>query len=299
MFLVTINRNISNEEFDNIIANLKRKKIIYKIDSWNYKNILFDRKPEFFIGVSQIIELYAEFPVNTITDVVDKISKYKIKKINSKIKKDLKFHEKAIEDRFLRKNKFDEKGITLYLEAKHRLGHDFCRIGKIILEQENNNIKKEISLLLENTTNSKEIADFLRLGVALNCKIFFKTNTDISEVIRDAKKIFKSNKSNYIIISDLKEITDYYLIGFSLWAKESEKSLLTVNESKIMLLFGNENRGLLKETLDVCNKTIYLGPKSSEPLRANQAAAYAYGILMNKFQNTFSNHFNQSLLDIS
>jgi len=282
MFLVTINRNISNEEFENIISNLKKKRINYRIDSWNYKNILFDKKPEFFIGISQIIELYDEFKVLNITDIVEHLSKYKIQKINYKLKKDLHFHSKAIEDRYLRKNKFDENGITLYLEAKQRGKEVYCRLGKIILEQESKEEKRELSLLLENSINSQEIADFLRLGVALNCKIFFKTNVDISNVINDAKKIFRSNKSNYTVISSLNEIKDYYLIGFSLWAKESESSLLTIKQNKIMLLFGNENRGLLKETLDLCNKTVKLGPGSSEPLRANQAAAYAYGILSTK-----------------
>lgn len=189
------------------------------------------------------------------------------------------FHAKAIEDRFLRKNKFDDTGIKLYLEAKQRGHKTYCRIGKVILDSTQQVQKCEIALLLENSVNSNEIADFLRLGVALGCKIIFKTNIDLTKAINDAKKIFKSNKINYTTISDLKEINDYYLIGFSLWGKENEKSLLDVKENKIMLLFGNENRGLLKETLDSCNKTVYLGPKSSEPLRANQAAAYAYGIL--------------------
>lgn len=291
MFLVTINRNISQEEFKNIVNDLKRNKIVFEIDSWNYYNILFPRKPEFFNGISQIIELYTEFEVNNISEIVDKISKYKIKKINAKIKKNLKFHLKAIEDRFLRKNSFDPNGIILYLEAKERGKKTYCRIGKIISEVSEmksivlnvkNTNEKEISLLLENTTNSQEIADFLRLGVALRCKIYFKTNIDITKEIEKAKKLFKSNKIKYTIISDLRDIKDYYLVGFSLWGKESEKALLNINSEKIMLLFGNENRGLLKETLDCCNKTVYLGPKSSEPLRANQAAAYAYGILNNK-----------------
>ena len=81
--------------------------------------------------------------------------------------------------------KFEDNGITLYLEAKTRGKKVYCRIGKIISDHEevvvkqpikNDNKVKEISLLLENTTNSQEIADFLRLGVALNCKVFFKTN---------------------------------------------------------------------------------------------------------------------------
>jgi len=282
MFLVTTNRNISNDEMQKIFFDLKKKKIDYKVDSWNYTNLLFDKKPDFFIGTSQVIELYNEFIVNNISDIVDHIAKYKIKKINAKIKKNLSFHAKAIEDRFLRKNKFDEKGITLYLEAKQRGKNVYCRLGKIITQNVGQESQKEIALLLENSTNSQEIADFLRLGVALNCKIYFKTNVDTTKAINDAKKIFKSNKINYTIIPDLQEIKDYYLIGFSLWAKESESSLLTIKENKIMLLFGNENRGLLKETLDSCNKTVKLGPGSSEPLRANQAASYAYGILSTK-----------------
>ncbi len=289
MYLVTINRNISAEEFKKILTNLKIDKIAHQVDSWNYSNILFPRKPDFFNGISQIIELYNEFEVTTISEIVDKISKYKIKQINAKIKKDLKFHKQAIEERFLRKNKFYNDGIILYLEAKHRGNKIYCRIGKILSETPESKISlieklptmkvKEIALLLENTSNANEIADFLRLGVALQCNIFFKTNKDMTKEILDAQKLFKSNKIKYKIISDLKEIKDYYLIGFSLWGKENEKSLLTINENKIMLLFGNENRGLLKETMDACNKTVYLGPKSSEPLRANQAAAYAYGIL--------------------
>lgn len=279
MFLVTINRNISNNEFQKIILNLKKHKIDYKIDSWNYKNILFTKKPKFFNGVSQIIELYDEFQVKTITDIIEKISKYQIKQINAKIKKNLNFHAKAIEDRFLRKNSFSKKGIILYLEAKNRGPKTYCRLGKIVSNFESFLKTKEISLLLENTTNSKEIADFLRLGVALKCNIFFKTNKNLDKEINNAKKLFKSNKINYKIISNLKQIKDYYLIGFSLWGKESEKALFKVKENKIMLLFGNETRGLLKDTLDACEKTIHLGPKSSEPMRANQAAAYAYGIL--------------------
>ncbi len=276
MFLVTINRNISNEEFQNILKQLKQKNIKYKIDDWNYKNILFYSKPNFFNGISQIIELYDEFEVDTISNIIDKISKYKIKQINTKIKKDLNFHKKAIEDRFLRKNNFDNKGIILYLESKFRLNKTYCRIGRIISEIKEN---KNISILLENSNNVQEIADFLRLGVALNCDVFFKNENNIDKEITSAKKLFKSNKIKYKIIKNLNEIKDYYLIGFSLWGQNNEKTLLKINNNKIMLLFGNENRGLLKETLDNCNITIYLGPKSSEPLRANQAAAYAFGIL--------------------
>jgi hypothetical protein len=279
MFLVTTNRNISNDEFKDILVKFKKNKIDHSVDSWNYTNILFNKKPEFFNGLSQIIELYDEFEVNNISNIVDRLNKYKIKQINSKIKKDLSFHAMAIEERYLRKNKFVDDGIILYLEAKKRGNKTYCRLGKIISDHSQIDAKKEISLLLENTQNSNEIADFLRLGVALNCKIYFKTNVDMTKVINDAKKIFKSNKINYTIIADLKEIKEYYLIGFSLWGKESERALQSINENKIMLLFGNENRGLLKETLDSCNKTVYLGPKSSEPLRANQAASYAYGIL--------------------
>lgn len=279
MYLVTLNRNISTDEFQKIILNLKNNRIDYRIDSWNYKNILFVKKPKFFNGISQIIDLYDEFEVKTITDVVQKISAYKIKQINAKIKKNLKFHAKAVEDRFLRKNSFSKNGIVLYLEVKKRGFKTYCRFGKIVSYFDSSSKTKEISLLIENTNNSKEIADFLRLGVALKCNIFFKTNKSIDKELADAKKIFKSNKANYKIISNLNEIKDYYLIGFSLWGKESEKALLNIGEKKIMLLFGNEHRGLLKETLDACNKTIYLGSKSSEPLRANQAAAYAYGIL--------------------
>jgi len=279
MFLVTINRNISQEEFKLIINNLKEKKIKFSIDSWNYNNILFEKIPDFFIGISQIIELYSEFEVNNISDIIEKISEHKIKQINAKIKKDLKFHKKAIEDRFLRKNKFDISGINLYLEAKNRGEKTYCRIGKILSQDLE---KKEIALLLENSTNINEIADFLRLGVALKCKIFFKNEFDISNEIEKAKKIFKSNKINYTLINSLAKINDYFLIGFSLWAKDSEKTLKEITPEKICLLFGNENRGLLKETLDACEKTIYLGPKSSEPLRANQAASYALGILNNR-----------------
>jgi serine/threonine protein kinase len=282
MFLTTINRNISKEEFEKIILNLRSKNIKFKIDSWNYNNILFDKLPNFFPGISQIINLQDEFEIKTISDIIEKLTLMKIKKINYKLKKDLKFHAKAVEDRFLKKSKFFDDGAIIYLEAKHRLGKTYCRIGELISENYDVLLKeREIAILLENSKNSQEIADFLRLGVALKCKVYFKSNVDLTKEINNAKKLFKSNKSKYNIISNLNEIKDYYLIGFSLWGKESEKSLLEINQKKIMLLFGNENRGLLKETLDACNKTIYLGPKSSEPLRANQAAAYAYGILIN------------------
>lgn len=70
MFLVTINRNISQEEFQKIILNLKKSKVNYSIDSWNYNNILFQRKPDFFNGISQIIELYSEFEISNITNII-------------------------------------------------------------------------------------------------------------------------------------------------------------------------------------------------------------------------------------
>lgn len=282
MYLATTNRNITSEELKSIFRQLKQQNVNFVIDSWNLNNIIFIDSPVKYNGIASLIKILEEFEIKTLTDIAEHLSKYKIKEIHAKIRKDLKFHEKAIEDRFLRKNKFNPQGIVLYLEAKTKGDKTAIRIGEIINpELPNQNQDVRIDLLLENSTNIQEIADFLRLSVALQCTVYFKNYFAIDEKISQAKKLFKSNKTNYKQIKSINEVKDYFLIGFSLWGKDSEKSLFKAKAGKILLLFGNEERGLLKETMDSCKLVVHLGPKSSEPLRANQAAAYAVGVLNN------------------
>ncbi len=282
MYLATTNRNITSEELKSIFRQLKQQNVNFVVDSWNLNNIIFLDSPVKYNGIASLIKIIEEFEIKTLTDIAEHLSKYKIKEIHAKIRKDLKFHAKAIEDRFLRKNKFDPQGIVLYLEAKTKGDKTAIRIGEIINPELAQSTETKIDLLLENSTNVQEIADFLRLSVALQCTAYFKNEFSIEAKILQAKKLFKSNKTNYKQIKSIGAIKDYFLIGFSLWGKDSEKSLFKVNASKILLLFGNEERGLLKETMDSCNLVVHLGPKSSEPMRANQAAAYAVGILNNR-----------------
>ncbi len=283
MYLATTNRNITSEELKSIFRQLKQQNVNFVVDSWNLNNIIFLDSPVKYNGIASLIKLLDEFEIETLTDIAEHLSKYKIKEIHAKIRKDLKFHAKAIEDRFLRKNKFDPQGIVLYLEAKTKGDKTAIRIGEIITQESpNQNQDVRIDLLLENSTNVQEIADFLRLSVALQCTAYFKNSLPINDKIFLAKKLFKSNKINYKQIKNLNEVKDYFLIGFSLWGKDPEKSLLKTSQKRLLLLFGNEERGLLKETMDSCSLVIHLGPKSSEPMRANQAAAYAVGILNNR-----------------
>jgi tRNA G18 (ribose-2'-O)-methylase SpoU len=50
-------------------------------------------------------------------------------------------------------------------------------------------------------------------------------------------------------------------------------------DQNYLLIFGNEDRGLLKSTMDKSKFVIKIGNKSSEPLRATQAAVFALGYL--------------------
>ena len=72
--------------------------------------------------------------------------------------------------------------------------------------------------------------------------------------------------------------------GFSLWgdspiADLNKKIQSSVQSStEILFLFGNEETGLplwIREKIPI----FHIGQKASEPLRASQAAAYAFGMM--------------------
>jgi len=277
MFLITLSRFVSDSEKFNIIKELNDKGFKAKQDLWSSKAIVVDKLPENQPSFANIIQLKEEFNPTTLTDLVSVLSKYKVKRIRAKIGKNVPFHEKAILDRFRRKNKFNETGETIYLEARNIYKLE-VRIG-IVLETEIDEYKYN-DLAIESPKTVGEISDFVRTSKVLGNKVYIITLND--RVCLQAIDAFKRenifDKANVEIIDSVDALKDKYtLVSFSLWGKDS-LSDLKPNQDYIFL-FGNEERGLLKSTMDKSKLVIKIGNKSSEPLRATQAALFVLGYL--------------------
>ena len=97
--------------------------------------------------------------------------------------------------------------------------------------------------------------------------------------ISEAKKIVKGYEKCKVEVypTTVKAIAGLNAVALSLWGDKGEPFLRA--EQVDALVFGHEERGLKLSTQKACKAVVHLGPKSSEPMRATQAAAYALGVM--------------------
>jgi tRNA(Leu) C34 or U34 (ribose-2'-O)-methylase TrmL len=211
------------------------------------------------------------------------------------------FHKKAILDRLKKKDIINDPkaDFKLYIEVRQVQGKHLgekgvlIRIGEKIVrqtKQPSSHIQTP-KLVLFSPYTIQEVADFFRLALTFNTQVLITDeNNKAEEIIQDVEKTyFKGiDKINFKIESSLDSLMDkkskckFY--GFSLWGKSpitelnAEIKRNTPLYKETLFLFGNEETGL---PLWVRDKIIifHIGKKVSEPLRASQAAAYAFGMM--------------------
>jgi len=294
-YLINLARFVSYKEKKEIFKELKHKGYVVENDSWSYRRLIVNKLIKSKPYAASIIELKETFFPKTISETVERLKKYKIKEIKAKIGREVPFHAKAITDRYLKKNKYNKSGQIIYLEANMIDGKPAVRIGiylDIYNQQNNNNkninkqstINKYPDLAIESPYTFGEIADFVRLSKIFKIKVYIATNKDkdSEEAINEFKKTNSFDKGNIEVIDYISKLKDKYeFIGFSMWGKNTVQDILKNNSKNKLLIFGNERRGLRKSTMDMCTSLIRIA-KSSEPLRATQAASFALGFIYSK-----------------
>jgi tRNA(Leu) C34 or U34 (ribose-2'-O)-methylase TrmL len=279
MYLVTLSRFINLKEKKVLVKELKRRGYKVDDDPWSTKSLLLDKKPKPSPSIASIIELKKSVSPNNLTELVECLSKYKIKKIKTKIGAKVPFHTLAIIQRYQRKYKFDEDGAVFYLEARNENKLE-VRFGEVI-EDELAQVEYP-DLAIESPKTMGEISDFIRMSKIFGSKVYIITLKDqkCKYALKDFLKENSFNKANVEIVDTIEEIQKKYLfVSFSLWGKDTLRKVKS--KQNLLLIFGNEKRGLLKSTMDKSKYVIKIGNKSSEPLRATQAAAFAIGYLYN------------------
>lgn len=287
-YLINLARFVSYNEKKEIFKDLKNQGYKVSNDSWSYRRLIIDKPLKGKPYVASLIEIKETFSQTSLNETIERLSKYKIKEIKTKIERNVPFHSKAITERFLKKNQYDPKGEILYLEARVEKEKVSVRLG-FYLENRDRTItsKKETEypdIAIESPYTLGEIGDFLRLSKTFKNKIYILTLND-TDSLNNVKNFLKENsfdKGNITIIKNIDVIkNNHQIIGFSMWGKDPIDSLVSKNNKKKLLIFGNEKRGLLKSTMDKCDKIIKIG-SSSEPLRATQAASFALGYIFSK-----------------
>ncbi len=286
-YLINLARFVSYNEKKEIYRDLKNKGYFVSNDSWSYRRLIVNKPVKNKPFVASLIELKETFYQNNLSQTIDRLSKYKIKEIKAKIERNVPFHSKAITERYLKKYKFDPEGETIYLEARLEKDKVAIRLGFYLDDKENIPVKKEVvypDIGIESPFTLGEVGDFLRLSKTFKTKVFIFTLND-PDCLNNIQNFLKENnfdKGNITIVKDIESFrNEYEIIGFSMWGKDPLETIIKNKEKKKLLLFGNERRGLLKKTMDQCNKIIKIG-SSSEPLRATQAASFALGYIFSK-----------------
>ncbi|NHJ02428.1 MAG: hypothetical protein EAX86_09860 [Candidatus Heimdallarchaeota archaeon] len=206
-------------------------------------------------------------------------------------------HRKAVIDR-LQRNKIqvlEDNDFILYIEIRQGENSKiYVRLGrkhpKMIQDEK---LGKVPILVLFSPFTLQEIADFFRLGLVFNTTILFSDeNHRVKNLVDQVEKTyFKGiSKVNYRIIPSIEDHIEKELencFGFSLWGNKTTEELekdyflrkkaLKTNQN-LYFIFGNEETGLplsIREKIPIFR----IGNKSSEPLRASQAAAFALGTI--------------------
>ncbi|MFX0063598.1 MAG: TrmH family RNA methyltransferase [Candidatus Hermodarchaeota archaeon] len=249
------------------------------------------------------ISILDEFIADSLSEVINVIKTYLTEhrlssnQIFPKIRifKNTAFHRQALLDRWRKKigSVISESEATtfLYIEAKQNL----LRIGKIVPQVLSPTpsfvpFTRYLCLVLERPTTADEISDFIRICISFNLPLRLVLSSSDASLLEAAKKraggrgFPKVRITTYQSISKAVAGTKAY--GFSLWTTKNEHDLKKVfrnwfdSPHKISLVFGNEKSGLSLETRQKIRETIHLGPPSSEPLRASQAASYILGLML-------------------
>ncbi len=206
-------------------------------------------------------------------------------------------HKQAIIDRLKRKKIqiSEQNDFVLYIELKKgEKRHIFARIGRKFAKNLGQEKTPQMpTLVLFSPFSIQETADFFRLGLAFNTKLIFTNeNHRVQNLIKQVQRTyFKGiSKVNYEIIDTLESLVTNYIhscYGFSLWGQKSSQELIkqykkTTQKNPDLeqfFIFGNEETGLplnIREKIPIFR----IGTHSSEPLRASQAAAFAFGSIL-------------------
>ncbi|MHA1236209.1 MAG: TrmH family RNA methyltransferase [Candidatus Hodarchaeales archaeon] len=262
-------------------------------------------------GVNNVTLFQKKF-FETRIDTLSQLMKILIEYIKSKTDDDtininfhalgrVPFHKKAILDRLKKKGvKNDQKAdFKLYLEVKQsqdvtkddrgiqvRIGEKFIRQSVQPLSQ----IPTPI-LVLYSPHTVQEVADFFRLALTFNTQVILTDENDqVESIVQEVEKTyFKGISKISFEITDsleslMKKKVSTKVFGFSLWGNspiaDLSKKILGKKRSpgEILFLFGNEETGLplwIRDEIPI----FHIGQKASEPLRASQAAAYAFGMI--------------------
>ena len=101
----------------------------------------------------------------------------------------------------------------------------------------------------------------------------------LADLIDNTRDICKHDqKFARVYVQEVAALLEVLQDGDRRLMTQAQKALKKV-KTPAVFLFGNEVKGLRLETKKKCKAVIRLGPKSSEPLRASQAAAYALGVI--------------------
>lgn len=288
-YLLNLARFVSYNEKKDIFRDLKNNGYQVSNDAWSYRRLILNKPIKGKPYIASLVELKETFVQDSLSQTIDRLEKYKIKEIKPKIERNVPFHAKALTDRYLKKSKYDASGETIYLEARMEKGRVAVRIG-FYLEDKEESFKEEKQIeypdiAIESPFTLGEVGDFLRLSKTFKMRVYIFTLND-PDCLLNIQNFLKENsfdKGNITVVKDIDSFrNDYEIIGFSMWGKDGIESLTTKSDKKKLLLFGNERRGLLKASMDKCNKIIKIGASSSEPLRATQAAAFALGYIFSK-----------------
>ena len=260
-------------------------------------------------GISTIIEFpQSSFEIegNSLSQLVQVLKKYLLDNTDQKII-NLRFksfgqvpiHKRAILDRLKKKGftQDSEANFHPYLEVKQLSFSEedqkslIIRIGKIFQKDSEIDHLDAPSLILYSPYTVQEIADFFRLALVFNTHVILTNeNKQVPKVVQRVQKTFFKgiSKISYQIVPSLDELlrktTIDKFFGFSLWGinpidnLQQMISLQKNNIGELFFVFGNEDKGLplsVREKISM----FHIGQKASEPLRASQAAAYAFGIL--------------------
>jgi len=263
------------------------------------------------LGIVTVIRMFPDsfnFNLPPFKTLIDHLSdKIQLFSLNNEYHLDFRgfsripFHKKSIIDRLQKKKlkyKEDSKSVFYFEVAKDR--HTQSLIGRLGVKYSQNfsildKVKFfQISLVIYSPYTVQEVADFFRLALCFQTELIITNeNQKADQLLRNMKKTyFKGlNKVKYCIIDEIESLLNdpqNICLGFSLWGKQNINQLLknldAVNQeyismdSKILLIFGNEERGLSLKLRTVI-PVFRIGSFVSEPLRASQAAAYILGVV--------------------
>jgi len=287
--LLTLARFVSAEEQQEVAKRIAEMGFSVRSDDWApQRRLIVDGEATGKLfeveGVSQVIPLIVQTDTKTLSEAAGAVAaaakQLNLSSFTVRLKclGDVPFHEKALRER-VHKKTGNSPGRTLYVEARPMPGCVAVRVGMPEVFHEEKRLGAV--LVLESPKTPHEIADFIRLSVVFGAPLYISIENDVRTLhaLQDAKAIVKGHEKTQVTTfrTTLDAIKGRKAAAFSMWGDSDEKWLKTSGVDA--LVFGNEERGLKLSTQKACAGVVHLGPHSSEPMRATQAAAYALGVL--------------------